>query len=336
MTCITIKEILDLICLRRCCKETVEELEIGRLIGTGGFSQVFECKSRQLAIKVTPVNKPQSQFRNEVEILCMLSHPGIVQLVFNIPDARFHRGCFSSRVSVVGLQLARCSMVDVMDQDLDDMHLPIEVALDLFLQLAEALDYCHEQGVSHLDVKPANLLVSQTFGLLLSDFGCASSALTCRTRRGTPMYMAPEVAGRRRYEGQKADVWSAAVCLFNFATGLHPFSTCDLKDPFYRAVIEQKWDKFWKLFTSFNYYNQAQLKPVPVLNEIFTRAMVADPDERPSFSILLQDFARYRQPDKSARYLRTMLGFGQTTLLSASRDKRDTLAGRTQSDLQTV
>lgn len=91
------------------------------------------------------------------------------------------------------------------------------------LQLFAGLAYLHREGVLHRDVKPANLLLSQTGEVKVADFGISRLGLDCATHSlmGTPRYLAPEaVSGRYSIF---SDVWAAGCCLLEMATGLPPW-----------------------------------------------------------------------------------------------------------------
>ena len=103
-------------------------------------------------------------------------------------------------------------------------------------QLLEAVGYCHEQGIAHLDIKPENIMLSNKWNreapfpdIKLIDFGLASTFETmtecsklkdCETK-GTPEYLAPEVA-QHEYNG-KADIWSIGCVLYAILNGGTPF-----------------------------------------------------------------------------------------------------------------
>lgn len=111
--------------------------------------------------------------------------------------------------------------------------MPLPLVADYLNQIAAALDYAHERGVIHRDVKPANILVDADGRLLLADFGVARvfetpgySALSTLTAEGqmlgTPAYMAPEQLDGPRVSHQ-ADIYAMGVTLYQMVTGALPF-----------------------------------------------------------------------------------------------------------------
>ena len=100
-------------------------------------------------------------------------------------------------------------------------------------QLAVALRYLRDHGVSHLDLKPSNLLLSGTQPPLLkvADFGFAqhlTENATERGLRGSPLYMAPEILLKDHFDA-KADIWSVGVILYEALFGKAPFSSDTLE-----------------------------------------------------------------------------------------------------------
>ncbi|KAI6680431.1 hypothetical protein NL676_034312 [Syzygium grande] len=104
-----------------------------------------------------------------------------------------------------------------------------DVARAYFQQLISAVDFCHSRGVYHRDLKPENLLVDENGNLKVTDFGLSAFGEHLRqdgllhTTCGTPAYVAPEVIGKKGYDGSKADLWSCGVILYVLLAGCLPF-----------------------------------------------------------------------------------------------------------------
>ena len=106
-------------------------------------------------------------------------------------------------------------------------RLPPPIATRITIQVAEALDYAHKQGVLHRDVKPANILITQEGQVKLTDFGIAAIVSEAEVKStdllaGTPLYMAPE-----QIEGKEpvpqSDIYSLGVVLYEMLNGAPPF-----------------------------------------------------------------------------------------------------------------
>mmetsp|Transcript_19492 Transcript_19492/g.21800 ORF Transcript_19492/g.21800 Transcript_19492/m.21800 type:complete len:103 (+) Transcript_19492:357-665(+) len=95
----------------------------------------------------------------------------------------------------------------------------------LFHQLIEGLDYIHQKGIYHKDIKPENLMFSKDFNLKLVDFGFAITSEVTASRKGTCQYMLPEIFKNREYYSSQADIFATGVVLFNIMTQHPPFIT---------------------------------------------------------------------------------------------------------------
>ena len=143
-------------------------------------------------------------------------------------------------------------------------------------QLAVALRYLRDHGVSHLDLKPSNLLLSGTQPPLLkvADFGFAqhlAENATERGLRGSPLYMAPEILLKDHFDA-KADIWSVGVILYEALFGKAPFSSPTLEDLIARIKEEKVVDI------------PSRTPPLsPDCRDFLTRCLVRSPEKRISF-----------------------------------------------------
>lgn len=132
-----------------------------------------------------------------------------------------------------------------------------EVCRTYFHQLIEALEFLHLQGFTHRDIKPENLLLDDKFLLKIADFGFATildgkdGTGLLHTFLGTDSYMAPEILMKKSYKGQEVDLFASAIVLFIMYSGNPPFSKADMKDPYYKLIMNNKVDVFWKAHEKF-------------------------------------------------------------------------------------
>ncbi|CAJ1015164.1 Protein kinase domain/Protein tyrosine kinase, putative [Leishmania lindenbergi] len=180
----------------------------GRLLGRGGHAAVYEATSTltggKMAVKIIRVSgnfeERIDEFMNEIEILCQLTHPNIIHYFYcERTETTLNLFMALADQGTVADLLKRCPR-------LRENHIAT-----IMKQLLQAVNYLHECGIIHRDVKPGNMLISQG-QLKLSDFGTATTNVREGTV-GTIKYMAPEVVDGKS-SGKESDIWSigCVVC----------------------------------------------------------------------------------------------------------------------------
>lgn len=183
-----------------------------------GYLVVLKIMADELAGEVTA----KKRFIKEAQILSHLRHRYIT---------RFFE--FISRDSGAVLVMEFVDGVPIDRLIHDRGALPIPEAIAIAQCLLEALVYAHGKGIVHRDIKPANLIQQRTGGIKVTDFGIAkikegAQSQTVLTKSGfllgTPHYMSPEQIREPKDAGATADVYSAAVVLYEMLTGMLPFN----------------------------------------------------------------------------------------------------------------
>ncbi|KAJ7994943.1 hypothetical protein DPEC_G00254770 [Dallia pectoralis] len=193
-------------------------------LGSGTYATVFKAYRKGdnrevVAVKVVgkkSLNKASMEnLLTEIEILKTIRHPHIVQLKdFQWDDENIY------------LILEWCSGGDLSRFIRSRRLLPERVARRFLQQIACALQFLHNHNISHLDLKPQNILLSGSV-LKLADFGFASYMSPWDEQsvlRGSPLYMAPEMVCRRQYDS-RVDLWSVGVILYETLFGRTPFAS---------------------------------------------------------------------------------------------------------------
>uniref|UniRef100_A0A8C1J8Q2 Serine/threonine-protein kinase ULK3 n=1 Tax=Cyprinus carpio TaxID=7962 RepID=A0A8C1J8Q2_CYPCA len=193
-------------------------------LGSGTYATVYKAfrktDSREaVAVKVVSkksLNKSSMEnLLTEIEILKTVRHPHIVQL----KDFQWD----SDNIYLI---LEWCSGGDLSHFIRNCRILPERVARRCLQQIACALQFLHEKNISHLDLKPQNILLSGNV-LKLADFGFAQYMSPWdeqQALRGSPLYMAPEIVCRRYYDA-RVDLWSVGVILYEALFGRAPFAS---------------------------------------------------------------------------------------------------------------
>jgi serine/threonine-protein kinase len=220
--------------------ETLGRYEVIERLGQGSMGTVYKARDpimgRDVAIKRIldqAVEGPEGaefreRFFREARAAGRLAHPGIVT-VFDVSE---HEGIpFLVMEYVAGRTLQSILQTD---ERMDWARV-----CDLGIQLAEALDYAHQNGVVHRDIKPANILVTNEGRVKIADFGVAklieSQATTAGRILGTPAYMAPEQFIGTPVDG-RADLFAVGVVIYCMATGEKPFSGDTILGVQYRVI----------------------------------------------------------------------------------------------------
>ncbi|MFQ5922035.1 MAG: tetratricopeptide repeat protein [Anaerolineales bacterium] len=193
-------------------------------IGKGGMATVFKAYQpsldRYVAVKVMPPYYAEhddtflKRFRREAKAIASLRHPNILVVI--------DYGEESDTTYIVMEFVEAGTLSELLGKPMAPE--PMRGLID---QLAGALQYAHEQGVVHRDIKPNNILLPKTDWPLLTDFGLAKmvggSQLTLTgTVAGTPAYMSPE-QGRGAKVDSRSDIYSLGIVLYEMATGVVPF-----------------------------------------------------------------------------------------------------------------
>jgi serine/threonine-protein kinase len=207
--------------------------ELGRGVMGVVFVAFQKTLKRQVAVKVLVKNQETTGlaselFRNEGEIVAVLTHPNIIP-IFEMGESA---DCFYQVMQLVDGMDLRTTLRRLSRHPVPSKRLmPMDEATDIIFQVADALGYAHQEGVVHQDIKPANILIENRMRRpLVADFGIArafegdykSDGLVV----GSPLYMAPEQAMGKVTDG-RADIYSLGVMLFEMAAGNLPIRQDD-------------------------------------------------------------------------------------------------------------
>src|SRR6266516_2320419 len=193
-----------------------------RKIGRGAFAEVYLGEHQYLeipaAIKVLHVQmEPETQafFRREARMLAHLQHHHIVRVLdFGIQEQTPY------------LVMEYAPNGTLRSQHPKGTRLSLEQIVGYVKQIAPTLDYAHQQGVIHRDVKPENLLLNAHHEVVLSDFGIAVvqqtiASLLSQNQAGTPLYMAPDQIQRQPCAA--SDQYALGVMVYEWLCGEPPF-----------------------------------------------------------------------------------------------------------------
>ena len=314
--------------------------EILAPLGAGGMGEVYRAKDtklgRDVAIKILPeafAADPErlARFQREAQVLASLNHPHI---------AHIHGLEESGRVRGLVLELVEG---ETLAERIAQGPVPVDEALEIARQIADALEAAHEKGIVHRDLKPANVKHTPAGSVKVLDFGLAkalkpdssspevtsSPTMTAQSTQagiviGTAAYMSPEQA-RGKAVDKRTDVWAFGAVLFEMLTGKKTFGGETVSDTL-AAVL--KTDPDW-----------GALPPKhPRVRRLLRRCLERDPKKR------LHDIADARiemeerpeearepvAPSRSARPWLVALARAFRSRSRGVRDLEDRLAARSR------
>ena len=130
-------------------------------------------------------------------------------------------------------------------------------AKKIIKQILNGYEEINNHGFIHRDLKPENILIMNDNTLKITDFGfCEKMNSVSSKKVGTDGYMAPEVLMNQNLMPQQIDVFSLGVILFLLVAGEFPFGEPNKDDEFYKHVIEENWDEYWKLVDAENNFSK--------------------------------------------------------------------------------
>src|SRR5687767_4570953 len=240
----------------------VGSYQILSALGAGGMGEVYRARDtrldRQVAIKILPQafvadGERVARFQREAKVLASLNHPHIAA-IYGLDDADGVRALVMELVE--GEDLA---------QRIGRGAIPLDEAVPIAKQIAEALEAAHEQGIIHRDLKPANVKVRDDGAVKVLDFGLAKAVAPISTTTqadvtasptitspalmtgmgvilGTAAYMSPEQA-KGRAADKRSDVWAFGCVLYEMLTGRRAFDGEDTTDVLGAVVrLEPNWE----------------------------------------------------------------------------------------------
>ncbi len=267
--------------------ESIAHYSITAKLGAGGMGEVWRARDaklgRDVALKILPEifsadTQRMARFHREAQVLASLNHANIAA-IYGVEESDGRR--------VLVLELVEG---DDLSHRLKSGPLPLDEALEIGCQIAEAVEAAHDKGIVHRDLKPANVKLTPDGKVKVLDFGLAkalegdpgasatdpsqslSPTLTVGATRmgvvlGTAAYMSPEQA-KGKVVDRRADIWSFGVVLFEMLAGGQLFSGETVSDTL-ASVIKD--DPGWSRLPADT--------PVPVV-DLLRRCLVKDPRRR--------------------------------------------------------
>lgn len=195
-------------------------------VGTGGMAVVYKAQDilldRIVAVKILHAKYGDDhdfvvRFRQEAQAAAKLSHPNIV----NIYDVGY-----DENVHYIVMEYVRGETLKEYIEK--HGHLPINTSIQITFDIGEALENAHKNGIVHCDIKPHNILVTETGRIKVADFGIARAVNSSATNKddhavlGSVHYFSPEQASGGPVD-ERTDIYSLGVVMYEMMTGVVPF-----------------------------------------------------------------------------------------------------------------
>ena len=207
-------------------RQVIGPFEVIEKLAAGGMGCIYTARDRvsgeTVALKVLTAERNQGidteRFLREARIACSLDHEGLVRgRSFGNDTGQPYFAMEFVKGESLKARLAR------------EGALPWRQALDIALRIARTLEYVHDKGLIHRDIKPDNILLSDDGQVKLCDLGLAREVdlMTTVTQSGqavgTPRYISPEQARGEKSIDARADIYSLGITVFHMLTGRPPF-----------------------------------------------------------------------------------------------------------------
>ncbi|MBI2338808.1 MAG: tetratricopeptide repeat protein [Deltaproteobacteria bacterium] len=265
-------------------------------LGQGAMGEVFLVlppRGEPVALKLLKSFEPASgqaaisQFENEFKVLKKLSHPNIGK----IGDYGFDPE--QKKVFFTSPWLKGTDLYAATD------GLPFEKCEDYFVQVLRAINYLHQKGIIHCDLKPGNIFVEND-NILLIDFGLAG--YWGESIVGTPTYLAPEIY-RGEHHNVASDLYAVGVIFYNCLTRTQPFSGASLQEVYDRH----------RTYTP-PPISQLNPKAPGYMSDVVSALLSKRPEERyPSASAVIEEIGAYSKTKYSVETPETLLSYLPTT-----------------------
>jgi serine/threonine protein kinase len=265
------------------------QYKVEKLIGKGGMATVYLGRQpsvgRTVAIKVLPTHFMHEEtfikrFQREVRAIAQMQHPHILP----VHDYGEEGGIPYIVMAYIDGSLAQRIQ--------EEGPLPLGETVRLLEQIADGLDYAHDQGVVHRDFKPSNILIDKRGNAYLADFGIAkvsqeTAQLTGSGIVGTPSYMAPEMF-QSGLVTPAIDIYALGVTLYQMLSGEVPYSGSTPVQLMYAHLNQPIPD-----------IRESREDASDAIQGVIERAMAKDPDER------------FRRAEDVAKALREAVELGE-------------------------
>lgn len=284
---------------------SADELEVCEEVGRGGFGIVYrgliKVNLQEVAIKQIDLENDQTdlmEINKEIQIISEC----------RIPQVTKYLGCFvkNYKLWIIMEFVDGGSLYDILKPDvISDESLILIILKEILI----ALEYLHNQGKIHRDLKSQNILLNKNCDIKLTDFGVSTQLSSNFSRRnttvGTPYWMAPEVIlNNNGGHSFKADIWSLGCCAYEMITGKPPLQSQYTPMKALRQIS--------KCLENDDFLDLIDLKNLNIsssLRDFLTKCFLIDPKQRYTATKLLNHefITKYSKTDEKMKLIKKLI-----------------------------
>ena len=224
-------------------KDKISKYEIGDILGKGAYAIVKIVRNKitnmKFAMKIYEKQNLNSNSKKtcvlrEIHILKKIDHKNIAKLIEVINT---EKQILIIQELVEGISLREYYNNEIRNQKGISIHKE-NIFKMIFRQIFDAMNYLHKHGMAHRDIKLENILIKKNYEIKIIDFGFGMYNPENKPQKffcGTPNYMPPEIAEKKPYNGQLADMWSLGILVYKIFCADFPFKGKDEKE-LYKSI----------------------------------------------------------------------------------------------------
>ena len=230
--------------------------QLGRILGEGGFCQVYEAtdETGNLYAVKTWKQYNKKMFEDERKAVELEEHPYLVKYISSGRQAPILNTENNSSAQVTYILMEHVSGGEFLQTLIDHSGFNDEICRYYFKQMLQGMNYLHQSGLAHRDLKPDNMMFTENGSAVkITDFGFMiplegrERIGWIESKVGTSSYMAPEVLSGDSYHGKLADIYSLGVILFIMRMGNMPMEVASTQDKQFKCLAGNRPDLFWSL-----------------------------------------------------------------------------------------
>jgi len=254
-------------------------------LGSGGYGQVILAENKNTKSKMAIKYIDFKNFENENDIDKVIQEGGTLYKLIHKNIIKFEDFAYNRKRAILFMEFAEGGDLNERIKEQKEKRHPFkeEIIITWFLELCNAVQYCHRHYILHRDLKPKNVFLTKDDHIKLGDFGISKILKSIEDKAkslvGTPHYISPEVLNGKEYS-YSSDIWSLGIILYELCLLRHPFRLIkDIKTLFF-ILTEGDLTKLNRKCER-NYSERTC--------NLIRKILVKNPDERPTIDQIIEE-----------------------------------------------